>query len=119
VHLSLSLDIVATVLTAGGTIASIIVLLWLGRSFSILPEARKLVTSGPYRHIRHPLYLVEEVGSLGVMLQFLQPWSLLLEIANFGLQLWRMQREEIVLTGAFPEYAAYAARTARLIPGVY
>jgi protein-S-isoprenylcysteine O-methyltransferase Ste14 len=119
VHLPLGLDILATVLTAGGTIASIVVLLWLGRSFSILPEARRLVTDGPYRHIRHPLYLVEEIGSLGVMLQFLQPWSLLLEVVNFGLQLWRMQREEIVLTTAFPEYAAYASGTARLIPGVY
>jgi protein-S-isoprenylcysteine O-methyltransferase Ste14 len=119
VHLPLSLDLLATALTAGGTMASIIVLLWLGRSFSILPEARRLVASGPYRHIRHPLYLVEEIGSLGVMLQFLQPWSLLLEIVNFGVPLWRMQREEIVLTTAFPEYTTYAARTARLIPGVY
>jgi protein-S-isoprenylcysteine O-methyltransferase Ste14 len=118
-HLPLGLEIVATALAAAGTIGSVVVLLWLGRSFSILPEARKLVTNGPYRRIRHPLYLAEEIGSLGVMLQFLQPWSLLLEIVNFALQLWRMQREEIVLTEAFPEYAAYAARTSRLIPGVY
>ena len=41
-----------------------------GRSVSVMPEARKLVTSGLYRHIRRPLYLVEEIGVLGLFLQF-------------------------------------------------
>jgi protein-S-isoprenylcysteine O-methyltransferase Ste14 len=36
-----------------------------------------------------------------------------------GFQLQRMRNEERVLGAAFPEYVAYAARTRRLIPGVY
>jgi len=36
-------------LTTGGVAASIFCILYLGRSFSILPQARGLVTSGPYR----------------------------------------------------------------------
>jgi protein-S-isoprenylcysteine O-methyltransferase Ste14 len=119
VHLPLPAEAAAVSLTVLGTIASIFVLFRLGRSFSILPEARKLTTDGPYRIVRHPLYVAEEIGNIGIMLQYLQPWSLLIEIAAVGLQLWRISFEERVLTRAFPEYAAYAARTRRLIPGVY
>jgi protein-S-isoprenylcysteine O-methyltransferase Ste14 len=106
-------------LSLGGTVAATYVLFRLGRSFSIMPEARALVTTGPYRHIRHPLYLADFVASLGVMLQFAQPWAAALTAANLALQLWRMRYEERVLSRAFPDYAAYAARTWRLVPGLY
>jgi len=109
----------ATVLTGGGTIAEIVILLWLGRSFTILPEARRLVTSGPYRHIRHPLYLVSIIASIGAMMQFEQPWAFILVATAIALQIARLHYEERVLSGAFPEYADYAARTWRLVPGVY
>ncbi len=118
-HLTWNLEVAAVSLTVFGTVASIVVLIWLGRAFSILPEARKLVTDGPYRIVRHPLYVAEEIGNIGIMLEYLQPWSLLLEIVVVGLQLWRMSFEERVLLRAFPEYADYAARTQRVIPGVY
>lgn len=109
----------STALAGGGTLAEILILFWLGRSFSLLPEARRLVTNGPYRRIRHPLYLAYLVGSLGAMLQFRQPWALLVVLAAFALQVLRMNYEEQVLNRAFPEYAAYAARSWRLIPGVF
>ena len=118
-HLPLWLDIVAACLTALGTLLSIFVLFELGQSFSILPEARRLVTSGPYRIVRHPLYVSEELGNIGVMLQYIQPWSLLIQIVNIALQLWRITLEERVLARTFPEYASYAAHTRRIIPGVY
>ncbi|HWE05248.1 MAG TPA: methyltransferase, partial [Rhizomicrobium sp.] len=73
----------------------------------------------PYRRIRHPLYLAGLVGSLGVMLQYRQPWALLVVLATFALQIVRINYEEQVLSRAFPEYAAYASRSWRLIPGVY
>ena len=110
---------VATLLTGGGTIAAIIILFWLGRSFTILPEARRLVTSGPYRYIRHPLYLVSIIASIGAMMQFEQPWAFVLVAAAGALQIARLHYEERVLGDALPEYAGYAARTWRLLPGVY
>lgn len=109
----------ATVLTGGGTIAEIIILFWLGRSFTILPEARRLVTYGPYRYLRHPLYLVSMIASIGAMMQFEQPWAFLLVAAANAFQIARLNYEERVLREAFPEYAEYCARTWRLIPGVY
>jgi len=109
----------ATVLTGGGTVAEIVILFWLGRSFTILPEARRLVTRGPYRYVRHPLYLVSVIASIGAMMQFEQPWAFLLVAAADALQIARLHYEERVLGDAFPEYAEYAARTWRILPGVY
>jgi protein-S-isoprenylcysteine O-methyltransferase Ste14 len=118
-HLPVFVEAATVALTVIGTVASVVVLVRLGRSFSILPEARRLVTDGPYRIVRHPLYVAEEIGNFGIMLQYTQPLSLLLEAVNVSLQLWRMSYEERVLTQAFPEYTDYAARTSRIIPGVY
>ena len=42
----------------------------LGRSVSVMPEARRLVVQGLYRRIRHPLYLAEEIATIGCFLQF-------------------------------------------------
>ena len=109
----------STALAGGGTLAEILILFWLGRSFSLLPEARRLVTNGPYRRIRHPLYLAGLVGSLGVMLQYRQPWALLIVLAALALHILRMNYEEQVLSRAFPEYETYATRSWRLIPGVF
>lgn len=117
--LPLWLETATIVLTVLGTVASVAVLIRLGRSFSLLPEARALVTDGPYRLIRHPLYAAEELGNIGIMLQYVQPWSLLIEIVSIATQLWRISFEERVLAQAFPEYADYARRTRRLIPGIY
>jgi protein-S-isoprenylcysteine O-methyltransferase Ste14 len=102
-----------------GSAAAIIVAFWLGRSFAILPQARHLVVSGPYRFIRHPLYLSEAIAVLGVMMQFRQPWALMLAIIAFSFQIARMHYEERILSAAYPAYRDYMARTARLIPHIY
>ncbi len=115
----IAIEGLSTLLTAGATLAEVGILFWLGRSFSLLPEARRLVMTGPYRHIRHPLYLAGLIGSLGAMLQFRQPWALLIVLVTFGLQLKRMDYEEEVLARTFPEYADYVGRTWRLLPRVY
>jgi protein-S-isoprenylcysteine O-methyltransferase Ste14 len=91
----------------------------LGRSISLMAEARRLVTSGPYALVRHPLYLAEEAAIIGTWLQFASPLTTALLILHAVCQLQRMRNEERVLGETFPEYAGYARTTARLIPGVY
>src|SRR3984957_2073299 len=100
-------------------LAGIIFATCAGRSISLLPEARRLVTSGPYALVRHPLYLGEMVAIAGIALQHLSVWTLLLLVLVWALQFQRMKYEEQVLFQSFPEYADYMARTARLVPGVY
>jgi len=118
-ELSYGLYLTSLLLLLAGIIFSICALIFLGRSISLLPEARRLVTSGPYALVRHPLYLGEMVAVAGIALQHLSVWALLLLILILALQLQRMKYEELVLSQSFPEYADYMARTARLVPGVY
>lgn len=102
-----------------GTTFAIYSLAWLGRSISILPESRKLVTSGPYSMIRHPLYLGEQIALAGVALMTTSPWAVAAIVFQFCCQLYRMSYEEKVLAGSFPEYEAYMTETDRLIPWLY
>ena len=117
-HLSLGTQIVAALLVGLGSLGSFLVLWRLGKSFSIMPEARRLVTGGPYALARHPLYTVELVTICGTALQFQAPWSWVLAAAVLALLWIRSHYEEQVLEAAYPEYGAYRARTKRFIPGI-
>lgn len=91
----------------------------LGRSVSLMAEARKLVTGGPYRFVRHPLYLGEQIAIAGVLLQYLSPAVLFVFAVQVAFQFYRMSCEEKVLAATFPEYTDYAKRTWRILPGLY
>jgi protein-S-isoprenylcysteine O-methyltransferase Ste14 len=118
VPLPLFWQIAAAFLVLAGSLGSVIVLGRLGKSFSIMPEARALVTGGPYAYARHPLYAAEIITVLGMSLQYQQPWGAAMGGAVILLQVTRSLYEERVLVQAFPEYEAYRARTKRFIPGV-
>jgi protein-S-isoprenylcysteine O-methyltransferase Ste14 len=117
--LPLDVQILGSALLLVGNGMAIYILTHLGRSFSILPEGRRLVTSGPYKYVRHPLYVAEVFAVLGAMVAFWSPAAILIVIAQLAFQLVRIHYEERVLTRTFPEYKNYARRTSRLIPGVY
>ena len=106
-------DILATI----GLVYSVWGLAYLRRSFSIIPEARRLVTGGPYSFSRHPVYLGEIATAIGVNLAT-AGWPGALAVAYFiGAELLRMRWEEGVLARAFPnDYPAYAARVPRYFP---
>jgi len=112
-------DSLSTVLILIGTTMAILAVLELGRSMSIMPEARKLVTGGLYVRIRHPLYLAEEIAVLGFCLQFRSWQAVPILMVHLYLQIRRMDWEEGILAKAFPGYAAYKQRTRRLVPGLY
>lgn len=82
-----------------------------------IKEDHKLVQSGPYRVVRHPLYTGLLAASLGTALCF----GLWHALAGAAL-LWtgfisRAGREDALLAGQFgPEFAAYRARSGRLLP---
>jgi len=118
-ELSSALYLASLLLVLTGTGLAICAVLVLGRSISLLPEARRLVTGGPYALIRHPLYLGEIVAFAGLALEYLSASALVLLGLICAFQLQRIKYEERVLSEIFPEYGDYAARTARLVPGVY
>jgi protein-S-isoprenylcysteine O-methyltransferase Ste14/Flp pilus assembly pilin Flp len=88
----------------------------LGRCFGVLPEARGLVTHGPYQLVRHPLYVGEFTAMAGLLIASPSPRNLAAGAVFAGAQLLRMTLEERALLGEFPEYEAYARRTPRVIP---
>jgi protein-S-isoprenylcysteine O-methyltransferase Ste14 len=117
--IGVGLSLASLLLMLGGAAFSAYSIAHLGRSFSIMAEARQLVTDGPYSRVRHPLYLGEAVSFLGLTLQYLSPLALAIFVVQIGFQLVRMKNEEDVLAGLFPEYRSYRGRTARLVPGLY
>lgn len=113
------LNLLSFTMFAIGHGLTVYALTYLNRSFSIMPEARRLVTGGPYRFIRHPVYLFEEIAIIGLFLPYWSIWAALMLAAHMFCQFQRMLGEERVLREAFPEYREYAQRTARLIPGTF
>ena len=118
-NLSMTQTVIASLFSLVGTAVSVFVLAHLGRSFSLMAEARRLVTTGPYGIMRHPLYVFEAVASFGVLLQFVSIYTVVVFIAYGLLQFQRMKNEEAILEKAFPEYQSYKLKTARLVPGIY
>ncbi|MCX7800966.1 MAG: isoprenylcysteine carboxylmethyltransferase family protein [Fimbriimonadales bacterium] len=98
-------------------------LLWAWRSLgdSLTPDpkpnARGLKTGGPYRWVRHPMYLGLLVPSVGLaLIDPLAWWGVApLAAALAG----KVRLEERMLRAAYPEFEEYARRSWRLIPFVW
>jgi protein-S-isoprenylcysteine O-methyltransferase Ste14 len=87
-----------------------------------LPHPRdgaELVDSGAYRLARHPIYGGIVVGSLGYGLVMASPPALAGTLVLLVFFRLKSGREERWLEARYPGYAAYRARTRRLIPWVY
>ena len=109
----------SSLLTIGGITFAIYSLLHLGRSISILPESRKLVISGPYSIVRHPLYFGEQTAIVGIALQSASPLVALILTVQMMCQLYRMRCEEQILQDSFDEYEEYRKRTPFILPWLY
>ena len=109
-------DVLATI----GLVYSVWGLAFLRRSFSITPEARRLVTGGPYRLSRHPVYLGEIATAIGINLAT-AGWLSAVAIAYFvACELLRIRWEERILAQTFPhEYPPYARRVPRYLPNPF
>jgi protein-S-isoprenylcysteine O-methyltransferase Ste14 len=117
--LALGWHIAAAMLLLTSAALGAVVLPYLGRSFSLMSEARGLVTRGPYRFVRHPLYVVEELAAIAGFIEAFSLWAALLLALQIAFQIRRILNEEAVLAARFPDYARYRATTARVIPGLW
>jgi protein-S-isoprenylcysteine O-methyltransferase Ste14 len=98
------------ILWLAGAVLCLWPLWYLRRSFSLEPEARDLVTSGPYRLARHPIYTVYLLINAGILLRHLTvPFAIVLAVW-VALLIVRVRYEEGVLASAFPDYPEYQRR---------
>lgn len=109
----------ANLITIFGMIISLYSMGALGRSFSIVPQVRTLVQTGPYRLIRHPLYLGELISLSGIVLARFSISCMVIFCLITAMQIYRALEEERLLAGTFPEYESYSLKRARFIPGIY
>jgi protein-S-isoprenylcysteine O-methyltransferase Ste14 len=95
----------------------------LGRNWSgevMVKVGHTLITSGPYRSVRHPIYSGMTLALVGTVLATGAPYGFIaLALILFGF-LVRVRLEEALMRETFPvDYDDYSRHTARLIPGVY
>jgi protein-S-isoprenylcysteine O-methyltransferase Ste14 len=94
----------------------------LGESLSPLVSPRpggRLVTGGPYRYLRHPMYLGQALIALGAPLTLGARWVVWLAAPALTILVARAALEDAALARAFPEHGGWAARAKRLIPFVF
>ncbi len=78
-----------------------------------------MVTNGPYRYIRHPIYAaVLYFLWAGIAAHLSIGHVMVALVATAGLAI-RIRAEEILIVGKYPEYAGYASRTRRVVPFVF
>jgi len=112
-------NLLSTACVLIGMIMMLVTIRHLGRSFSLVPQARSVVQTGPYRWIKHPLYFSEQIAILGVVLQYLTPVTVIVFVVHIGVQVCRILYEEDLLRRNCPEYSSYEASRWRLIPCVW
>src|SRR5262249_45824424 len=94
------------VLVTLGACLSFASLLTLGRCFGIRPALRGLVAPGPYRLVRHPMYLAYVLADIGYNLQEWNAGTLLLVGVGWTCLVYRTRAEERILSqdGGWPNY---------------
>ena len=114
---------IGTLLVAAGLVFSVWARWHLGRNWSGIVTVKQdhtLVTTGPYRRVRHPIYTGLLVGLLGTALAIGAPYGFIATaLILVGLVIKLHVEEERMRDTFRADYEAYSRRTARLIPGVY
>jgi protein-S-isoprenylcysteine O-methyltransferase Ste14 len=107
------------VLVTLGAGLSLVSLLVMGRLFGVRPALRGLVTHGPYRLVRHPIYLSYVLADIGYNLQEWNSVTLLLVLIGWASLIYRIQAEERLLS-QHAEWPAYVVLVPyRLFPGLW
>jgi protein-S-isoprenylcysteine O-methyltransferase Ste14 len=108
---------------AGGVLLFVVSVAYLKRAFlgEVEPVTDRLIATGPYRLIRHPLYLSMFMATIGLAVAFRSLWGMLVTLAVFiPAGLWRARLEEEALAQRFGlEWEDYITKSYFILPPVY
>ena len=111
-------SVAASIMTIG-LFCSISAKIFLKRSFGIVAANRGIEREGPYKLVRHPIYLGYLIANIGFLSVNFSAWNALVYGSCWMAMVLRIHAEEQVLETS-PEYAAYRAEVrSRLIPGIW
>ncbi len=92
---------------------------YMGRSFGILPGNRGIVSKGPFRLVRHPIYAGWFLLTVGYLASYPSWMNCFITLATIPFMMWRIRLEEGLLN-ADPDYRRYCGTVPfRLLPGLY
>lgn len=119
-----SRTIAGLALMTGGTIFRVWCIRTLGKFFTTTvktQKAQRIITSGPYRVVRHPSYSGAFIAAVGSAVFMHADIAVVLNfVVLFTVYYFRIKAEEETLTGEFGEaYISYRSRTKKLIPFLY
>ena len=112
---------IGAVLVGGAIALGVWAARWLGRGLTPLPLPNgrvDLITAGPYRRVRHPMYTAVMVGMGGVAVVSGTWWAVVAWIGLILLLTAKSYWEEKQLAAFFTNYGEYRERTGRFFPGV-
>lgn len=82
-------------------------------------EGKPLLTGGPYRWVRHPMYTALLLFAAGCLIHGFTSLRAVLAVVQVAVLAAKVRIEETGLRRMFPEYADYARRTRRFVPGLF
>lgn len=88
-------------------------------NFNIRPEPKagaRMITTGPYRHVRHPMYVALLLVMAGVALATTHVYPPLFWLTLLGVLNYKAALEERLLQEQWPDYQEYCRQTRRFIP---
>jgi len=120
---SLVLQIIGSVLAITGLIIAIIARKTLADNWSSnieLKKNHKLITTGVYKYIRHPIYTGVDLMGIGTIIASQSFFVIFFLICMMLFFVFKMKKEETLLMKHFPkEYPEYKKKTKALIPFIY
>ena len=85
-----------------------------------LASDQRVISTGPYAHVRHPMYATALVAMAGIPIALGSLWGLLAFAAMMPALIWRIFDEETFLATGLPGYAEYKQKVRyRLIPHLW
>jgi protein-S-isoprenylcysteine O-methyltransferase Ste14 len=122
VHESNSIRVVGVIIISYASILYFRSLEHLGRNYSPCFDSHvplEIVSSGPYKLTRHPMYLAKLLIGVGYFVFSGSLWFMLMLLYLSAETLRTILNEERYLTKALPAYSDYRKRTARMIPFLF